>query len=146
MRLLLLRHGQAEASAPSDAQRRLIPAGERAVLQQRRWLVDTGIGAIYCSPYRRARDTAALIRAAVGDIEPIFDARLTPDEPVSAALDLLQAANQESLLVVGHNPLLSQLAGTLIGDPYAISLPTAGLVCLEADGWFPGSAQLLWQK
>lgn len=146
MRLLLLRHGQAEASASSDAQRRLIPAGERAVLQQRRWLLATQVGAIYCSPYRRARDTAELIRASVGDIEPVIDARLTPDEPVSAALDLLQAANQESLLVVGHNPLLSQLAGTLLGDPYAISLPTAGLVCLEADGWFAGSAQLLWQK
>lgn len=145
MRLMLLRHGQAEASAPTDAQRRLVPAGERAVLQQCQWL-DDQIGALYCSPYRRARETAELIRPCVGNIEPIFDPRLTPDEPVSAVLDWLQSLNQASVLVVGHNPLLSHLAGTLVGDPYSISMPTAGLVCLEADGWFPGNAQLLWQK
>lgn len=145
MRLLLLRHGQAEAHAPTDAQRRLVAAGEAAVLQKRQWL-DSSISAFYCSPYRRARETAALIRHSVGDIEPVIDDRLTPDKPVSGVLDLLQAAQGDSLLLVAHNPLLSHLAGTLIGDPYAVSLPTAGLVCLEADGWFPGSAQLLWQK
>lgn len=145
MRLLLLRHGQAEASAPTDAQRRLVAAGEAAVLRQRQWL-DATVTAFYCSPYQRARETAELIRPALGDIEPIIDDRLTPDKPVNAVLQLLQAADGESILLVAHNPLLSHLAGTLIGDPYALTLPTAGLVCLEADGWYPGSAQLSWQK
>lgn len=145
MRLLLLRHGQAEASAPTDAQRRLVAAGEAAVLQQSQWL-DSSVSAFYCSPYRRARQTAELIRPTLGHTEPIIDDRLTPDKPVKGVLDLLQAAEGDVILLVAHNPLLSHLAGTLIGDPYAVSLPTAGLVCLEADGWFPGSAQLLWQK
>ena len=145
MRLLLLRHGQAQASAPSDAQRRLVPAGEAAVLRQRQWL-DPSVTAFYCSPYQRARETAELIRPSLGNKTPIIDARLTPDQPISGVLELLQTAEGESILLVAHNPLLSQLAGALIGDPYGVSLPTAGLVCLEADGWFPGSAQLLWQK
>lgn len=144
MRLYVLRHGEAERSAPSDAQRKLVPAGEAAVLGQRQWLEPVDV--FYCSPYRRARQTAEIIRPTVGGAMPILEECLTPDQPVSAVLALLQASEGERLLLVGHNPLLSQLVNTLIGDPYAVSLPTAGLVCLEADAWFPGSAQLSWQK
>ncbi|PTY36730.1 hypothetical protein BGP77_05425 [Saccharospirillum sp. MSK14-1] len=145
MRLMLLRHGQAQASAPRDEQRRLVPAGEVAILRQRQWL-DPSVSAFYCSPYQRARESAELIRPTLGDRAPIIDDRLTPDQSIDGALDLLRSAEGESILLVAHNPLLSHLAGVLSGDPYGVSLPTAGLVCLEADGWFPGSAQLLWQK
>ncbi|WP_108124438.1 SixA phosphatase family protein [Saccharospirillum mangrovi] len=145
MRLYLLRHGEAEPyGSVSDAERRLVPAGESAVIRQRTWLEP--VDAFYCSPYRRACQTAELIRSTVGGQQPMLDARLTPDSPVQGVLDLLGSAGGERLLLVGHNPLLSSLANSLIGDPYALALPTAGLVCLEADDWFPGSAQFLWQK
>lgn len=145
MRLYLLRHGEAEPyGTVSDAERRLVPVGVAAVKRQRSWLEP--VDGFFCSPYQRARQTAELIRATVGGQQPTLDQRLTPDCPVQAVLDLLNDAQGERLLLVGHNPLLSLLANTLLGDRNALALPTAGLVCLEADGWFPGSAQLLWQK
>lgn len=143
MRLYLLRHGEAEPQATSDAERRLVPAGEAAVRGQCQWLEP--VDACWCSPYRRARQSAELVRASVG-VTPELDDRLTPDSSPAEVMRMLQEAEFERLLLVAHNPLLSRLANALIGDPHAVALPTAGLLCLEGDDWYPGGARLLWQK
>lgn len=143
MRLYLLRHGEAEPYGRGpDAERSLVEAGRRAVRQKRPRLEP--VEAFYCSPYRRARQTAEIVQPAVGHLEPRLDDRLTPDQPVEGVLALLQSLDVESCLIVGHNPLLSQTASVLVGERHGMTLPTAGLVCLQAEDWYPGGATLQW--
>lgn len=144
MRLYLLRHGEAEPQGVRDADRALVEAGRRSV-EGKLSLLEP-VDSFYCSPYKRARETAAIVQSAVGHSEPVVDKRLTPDQPVAKVLELLQSLDTESCLLVGHNPLLSQLASILIGEKYGIALPTAGLVFLQAEDCYPGGATLKWLK
>lgn len=145
MRLYLLRHGEAEPYGRGpDAQRSLVEAGRQAVQRKVSWLEP--VEAFLCSPYLRARQTADIVKPAVGDLEPVLDDRLTPDRPVDEVLALLQSLPVESCLIVGHNPLLSHLASVLIGERHGVNLPTAGLVRLQADDCFPGGATMKWLK
>lgn len=143
MRLYLLRHGEAEPYRSDDAGRALVEAGRRAVLDKIEHLEP--VDRFLCSPYLRARQTADLVKARVG-MDPVLDDRLTPDQPVEAVLALLQAGEAGTTLVVGHNPLLSQLLGELVGERGTAHLHTAGLACLEAGDWFPGGSTLKWLR
>ncbi|MEO1023566.1 MAG: histidine phosphatase family protein [Bacteroidota bacterium] len=63
-----------------------------------------------------------------------------------------QAPNQaETIMIVGHNPLMETVAGWLSGasERTAIRMPTAALVCLESFSvrWTditPGTCQIKW--
>lgn len=142
MKLYLLRHGEAEPYRADDASRALTEAGGRAVLKRSDMLVP--VAHLYCSPYLRARQSAEIALHKLGgglQIQPL----LTPDQPVSSVIDWLQGLPEGDLCLIGHNPLLSQLANTLLGERNAINLATAGLVCLEADAWYAGGATLVLQ-
>jgi len=143
MRLYLLRHGEAEPFRSDDAGRALVEAGRRAVLDKADFLEP--VSRFLCSPYLRAWQTADLVKAKAG-VEPVLDDRLTPDQPVEAVLALLQAGEADSTLMVGHNPLLSQLLCDLVGERGTLHLHTAGLACLDAEDWFPGGATLRWLR
>lgn len=143
MRLFLMRHGEAEPQAARDADRALNEAGRRAV--QRKLVFLEPVESFYCSPYKRAQQTASIIQSTV-QAKPVTDPRLTPDQPVAKVLELLQSLDTGSCLIVGHNPLLSQLASVLVGEFNGVVLPTAGLVYLRADDCYPGGAELKWIK
>lgn len=145
MRLYVLRHGEAEPQGRRDADRALTEAGRQAV--QAKLTLLAPVDSFYCSPYKRAVQTAQILQSTVGHPGgPVFDERLTPDQPVAKVLELLQSLDTGSCLLVGHNPLLSNLIATLTGDRYGVSLPTAGLAYLRADDCYPGGASLKWIK
>lgn len=143
MRLYLLRHGEAEPYRANDAGRALVEAGRQAVLSKVPHLEP--VSRFYCSPYLRARQTAELVQGVAGRA-PVLDERLTPDQPISGVLELLQAEAAESILLVAHNPLLSYLLCELVGERGTLNLQTAGLACLDAEDWFPGGASLNWLR
>ena len=66
MKLWVLRHGQAESHAPTDAQRNLTAHGREEVLGSAAHLIGQSIAAILASPYVRAQQTAQLVREALG--------------------------------------------------------------------------------
>ena len=142
MKLYLLRHGEAEPYRSDDASRALTRVGCDAVVTRGEALAP--VDQLFCSPYVRARQSADLVQQRLGQniqIEPL----LTPDQPVKAVIDWLQTLPEGDTCLIGHNPLLSQLANTLLGESSTVSLSTAGLVCLEADAWYPGGATLSFQ-
>lgn len=142
MKLFLLRHGEAEPYRADDASRALTEVGQSSVLRRCEALAP--VDHLYCSPYVRARQSAEIVQGKLGQnahIQPL----LTPDQPVTLVIDWLQTLPEGDLCLIGHNPLLSHLANTLLGERNAIALSTAGLVCLEADAWYAGGAQLTFQ-
>lgn len=146
MILYLLRHGEAEpyGGAADDASRALVPAGRKAVTRVATELEP--VDAVFCSPYLRARQTADLVLHATGQTTYQLNNGLTPDSSVQALLTWLDSINQERLLLVAHNPLLSHLASQLTGLPGGVSLGTANLACLDVSDCLPGGAELLWIK
>ncbi|MEI2702746.1 MAG: histidine phosphatase family protein [Baekduia sp.] len=122
--LWLLRHGEAEphGSRP-DAERELTKRGRAQSRQAGAALAALGVSfdVIYASPKVRARDTAMLAAEPLG-IEPVLDAGLAAGPDAGDALALAHAGR---VLLVGHDPYLSQLVHDLTGA--RVRLPKGSL-------------------
>jgi phosphohistidine phosphatase SixA len=124
----LLRHGEAVPSHPDgDSARALSSNGVTAIesLARRYATRSTRPGRIFCSPLLRARQTAALVCAALGTgFAPEILTVLHPDgEPSDVVTELAAHARAAAhVLLVGHQPLLGDLAGHLTdGSPRSLS-------------------------
>ena len=138
MRLLLLRHAKAvpPAEAPTDARRPLAARGERdaRLMGERLREREARLSSIVTSPATRTLQTAQIVAAAQDYPREriIVDERLYLADPaeiltVIAAFD----PTRTCVLVVGHNPGLSELAAALAPELGDSDLPTCGLVALD---------------
>ncbi len=137
--LWLLRHGEAEAHGNvPDADRQLTARGRRQAIAAGRALAGLGIDfeAVFTSPRLRALDTASLACGELG-----ID--LTVHDPLgggfehSAAVGLLEELTADGrLLVVGHEPDLSQLVHDFTGG--RVALKKGGIAAVR-----PATGELL---
>ena len=137
MNIYLLRHAQAESSYP-DSQR-ILSAQGRADAERLGLFLHSKETAqpsvVWCSPYRRAQETAAIIlNAWGGTVEQRRDeACLEPDiNPVSVAEGLLEL--ERDVLVIGHNPNISILASLLLSAERGrtrTNFNTCNMACLS---------------
>ncbi|HEU5070414.1 MAG TPA: phosphohistidine phosphatase SixA [Verrucomicrobiae bacterium] len=157
MQLLLLRHGIAvEPGTPGyarDSERPLTPEGRRKTRQIARALAQLKLRpeVILTSPYVRAHQTAEIIAVTLRRKK-----QLHLCAPLAGGGDpkqLIAAINRqhgdaESVMLVGHEPDLSQLASWLItgaADGAALELKKGGLCLLEAETLRAGRcARLRW--
>lgn len=145
MKLWVLRHGEAEphGSTPHDSERALTDNGRKEVLRSAAELIGKPLTAIYASPYRRAQETAQLVREALGFEPEIRTVEwLTPEiDPDKVAEQLVSVSN---VLLVSHNPLVGNLLSYLqhgAGYPPE-KVSTAGLAELEGNELLIGSMKL----
>jgi phosphohistidine phosphatase len=137
--LWLLRHAEAEPHGTrSDADRRLTPRGARQARAAGIALQRLGaeFDAVLFSPKVRARETAELAAADWGKQQR---GRLRSHTPLAGGFDAHQALDALSamppdgrLLLVGHEPDLSRLAGELTGG--LVDLKKGGLAVLRLEG------------
>jgi phosphohistidine phosphatase len=80
--------------------------------------IDVQVDVIISSPLKRATQTAALVGNEMGYEGKLqIDSGLRPEATFTDFRRLMEKyAKQESIMVVGHNPNLSQFLGTVIGD------------------------------
>lgn len=114
--LILLRHGQAEPYADTDAQRPLTPAGHEKVAASARALQKAGYHPtlLLCSPLLRALQSARLAGEILGlseQTEALLDGRLSAQGLIDFAHAQLQKT--DCIMLVGHNPNISLAAGIL---------------------------------
>ena len=128
--LWLLRHGDAEPDAPTDAERRLTPKGGRQGRAAGAALAAEGVrfAAVFSSPRVRALDTARLACEALG-IEPIVHEPLSGGFDAEEARALLQS---EPVLLVGHEPDFSGIVADLTGG--RIDLKKGGIAAVRVEG------------
>jgi phosphohistidine phosphatase len=153
MLLYIVRHGKAEADAPTghDADRRLTDRGR----SQAEHLADRLAGSaeppamIYSSGHTRAWSTASIIAAALG-VSPSRHTALELGHTSSAAVDLIAELrlgdDSRAVMLVGHNPQLERLAGVLLGGPAAtrLELRTGQMLVMDFDdGAEPGAGRLV---
>ena len=134
MKLWILRHGEAESHASSDAQRNLTERGREEVLHSAAHLIGQPISAIIASPYVRAQQTAQLVREALGFVPEIRTVSwLTPDGNPLQVLEKLDT--DDNVLLVSHQPLVGNLISFLQHGHQRQPQPmhTASLAELEGD-------------
>ncbi|WP_394558198.1 phosphohistidine phosphatase SixA [Aquipseudomonas alcaligenes] len=135
MTLWLLRHGEAEPRARSDAERALTEHGRKEVRRSAEHLRGRSFSHILVSPYLRAQQTAEIVREVLGLALPLTTVTwATPDDSVREAAHRLDDYPGDCLLV-SHNPLLGNLSGLLIHGhlQQPLGLHTASLVVLEGE-------------
>lgn len=146
MRLWLLRHGQAEPQAASDAARELTAHGRQEVQQAAAQLLGRPLTAVIASPYVRAQQTAELVRLELGFSGSVQTVSwLTPDSDPRDALKYLDEREHAEVLLVSHQPLIGALGGLLVHGHRQEPLPmrTASLAELEGDIPAAGLMELL---
>jgi phosphohistidine phosphatase len=119
MRLYVMRHGDSvnpDVWQGDEVARPLTDEGRaetQAVAQGMRWL-DQKIDVVVTSPLTRARETAEPVARALG-VPLEVDSALAPGCNLHTLAPLLFAGrDRQGMLIVGHEPDLSELIGTLI--------------------------------
>jgi len=140
MRIFLLRHGIAEDGRPGrpDSERALTAEGRarlRLVLDRAR---RSGVSPtlILTSPYRRAietAETAAEVFGYKGDI--VRSAAFVPEaSPADAWEELRLYAEEHSVLVASHEPLMSSTVAYLLGSPtLEVEMKKGALVRIDIE-------------
>jgi phosphohistidine phosphatase len=138
--LVILRHAKAaNPDGVADVNRPLTKRGRADAVVAGEWLVARGYtpDLVLCSPSRRTRETwhgvaSALTQApAVSYVEDIYAAGVDDVLAVVTGVD----PDAGTVLLIGHNPALSELSARL--DPVASAgdgLATAGIAVHTVEG------------
>lgn len=137
--LYLVRHAKAslENGTEGDISRPLLENG----LKRTKHIIDflhkrhTHVDLIISSPAVRAYQTARILAHALNfsfENIKIERAIYNGDEDKIADLFYDLSKNIDQLMIVGHNPSITNFANLLLPDPIDY-LPTSGLVCIQFD-------------
>ncbi len=156
-KLVLLRHAKSAWPDVPDHERPLARRGQRNAPAMGRWLRAAGFrpDQVLCSTARRARETWQLTQAGLGCTPPVsFDDRVY-QASAAQLLDLIRRVPPatRTLLIVGHDPSIPELALTLTAttpparagavsaaapsamfDRMRAKFPTAAIAVLEFTG------------
>ncbi len=148
-RLMLLRHAKTESDSASgeDIDRRLNGRGADDAAEIGRWMARHKCAAdlVLVSTAIRARQTWDIILPFISRIMPRAVVAHLPELYIADPADILRLIrrappDRQSVLVIGHNPGLHELALGLAarGSPagrraLAGNLPTSGLVVIDFD-------------
>ena len=155
--LFLLRHAKSSWDDPGlvDHDRPLAPRGRRAVRLIAEHVGREGVtpALVLCSSSRRTRETLEGIAPTLGEAMPVQIEGGLYAASEQRLLERLRAVEDGvgSLLLIGHNPGVEQLALSLAGGGQNLAglsrkYPTGALATLEFSGRWgdlrPGSAEL----
>jgi phosphohistidine phosphatase len=144
MNLYLLRHGLAvEPGAPDypkDSDRPLTPKGERKLgkIAEAMESLELSFDWILSSPYVRARQTAEIVAEAFALSKKLeMTETLTPAGSTKKLIEMIRHRHPEpeNVLLVGHEPFLSQLISLLVSgnNELAVTMKKGGLCMLSAE-------------
>ncbi len=143
MIIYFLRHasaGQSKANPQQDAKRPLDKQGIEQCGYIGRALasMDVQVDVIISSPLKRATQTASLVANEIGyDSKIVFSPALDKDAEFSAFRALLEKhAKQDAVMVVGHNPNLSEFLSLILSGgatDRAVNLKKGAVARVEWD-------------
>jgi phosphohistidine phosphatase len=153
LRLVVMRHAKAgELPGGPDFERALTARGHRDAAAAGRWLAGNSLepDAVLCSPARRTRQTWQGAAAELGrEVSCRLDDILyTAEADAIREIIAATAPDVTTLLCVGHNPAMAQLAADATGQP--LVFPTAAIAVAVLPGpWAsvadgPGDLAAYW--
>jgi phosphohistidine phosphatase len=149
LRLMLLRHAKTERvkHGQHDRERKLAKRGRADAVNVARYMVSNGLvpDQVIISPARRTQETWALLAEAFSGGPNVVTDEHVYEASAEMLIDVIGKTHEgRSLLVVGHNPSLHDLAVQLISsgnttarEQLSENLPTSGLVVIDLplEGW-----------
>jgi len=137
--LYLVRHAKSSWESPglADDQRPLLPKGvDKTKLVAEYIIKKKGkIDLMISSHAVRAYDTAKVIASCLDyPVKQIQKDRRIYDGPYDRLLDLIYGTSNDlnSLMIIGHNPLITQLANLFL-HPGIEDMPTSGVACITFE-------------
>ena len=137
VKIYLIRHGHAVDAdhTLSDGERYLSKKGRRTVREVGKALRKAGVSidAVLTSPLVRAVQTAELVAEQLG-FDGIIEVlpSLVPIGPIETSAETIRG-RASSLVVVGHEPSISALAGLLTRQGHFPPMRKSQVVCIHAD-------------
>lgn len=141
MKIILVRHGQAEDETRPDSARQLTDFGQQQAAQTAEYIT-THYQPDYflVSPYDRAQQTLAEFQARAPKVPAAVQENITPSDDARQALIDIGNIEADCLVVVCHMSIVANIAGLLTGDyPESFSLAEARV--FEMDFVMSGMAK-----
>lgn len=131
MDLFILRHGDAEprAAGIDEFDRALTGKGREDIRKVAAWIksADLSFDLIATSPFKRAKETAEIVAKVLGKKIDTWPSLAPEGDRKALTMAISQLEGVESLLIVGHEPLLSTfLSQVIAGDDRASVLLAKG--------------------
>lgn len=148
LELYLLRHahaGNASDWTGDDAKRPLSAKGRRQAERLGRYLAELRFepDSILSSPKLRALETARLVADSLG-VAVVTDERLAGGVDLDALDAIVSGDGGRQVMLVGHDPDLSDVCGELIGLPF-LALKKGALARVDITlPMAPGAGTLRW--
>jgi len=151
MQLLIIRHAIAVprgTPGTPDEERPLTPEGEVKFREAAKGLAGL-VGrpdALLTSPWLRAKQTAAIAAAAWGHVEPVETAALAGGSFAEQAAVLDHYPEDATVVIVGHEPWLSELLSRLLGTRHEdrLEFKKGGAALLDVPGRLAEGGRLVW--
>ena len=127
MKIILVRHGQAEDETRPDSARQLTDFGQQQATQTAEYITTHyQPDCFVVSPYKRAQQTLAALQLRVPDVPSQIQDNLTPSDDARQALIDIGNIEAECLVIVCHMSIVAYIAGLLTGNyPESFSLAEA---------------------
>lgn len=133
--IYILRHAEAVSSANGDKERPLTAAGRQAAATLGEKLKGKAIQpeVVLCSDARRTSETAELMALSV----PVSYQKKLYNAPASEIYEQIKTvpADSRSVLVIAHNPGVSDLVRFLTGTPMCFAPGVFAVLETESDSW-----------
>jgi phosphohistidine phosphatase len=150
--LYFVRHGLAEERGdawPDDTKRPLTEEGMARLRKAVRGLsrIGVAIDVVLTSPLVRARQTAEIVAGGLDPRPSIVNVdSLAPTGSYAAVLaDLEKHSRKSRLALVGHEPMMGELAARLVGSRHPIEFKKGGVCRIDVEILPPaGPADLRW--
>jgi phosphohistidine phosphatase len=151
--LYVLRHGIALPHGTlgmTDDERPLTPKGEDRMRQIGQGLAALGLklDRIITSPLVRARRTAQIVAQELGLVDQLeVCSALSADSNAESIRDWLRERSEARIMIVGHNPSLSDLVGLLtVGEigKLPLELKKGGIAALSSSAVLNSRYHLDW--
>lgn len=141
MKIILVRHGQAEDETRPDSARQLTDFGRKQAAQTAEYVTTHyHPDRFVVSPYDRAQQTLTEFQAKAPKVPSTIQSNITPSDDAGKALIDIGHIEAECLVVVCHMSIVAYLAGLLTGDyPESFSLAEARV--FEMDFVMSGMAK-----
>ena len=150
--LYFIRHGLAEDRGdawPDDTKRPLSDEGMSRMRKAARGLARLGVSpeVVLTSPLLRARQTAEIVATGLGPRPSLVNVdSLAPDGTYAAVMaDLEKQSRKSRIALVGHEPMMGELAARLIGSRHPIEFKKGGVCRIDLGDLPPtGPGDLRW--
>lgn len=118
MKIILMRHGEAERQTQQDSERTLTDLGQQQAAQTAQYIVDNYNPDVFVvSPYIRAQQTLQALTTLKPDVPVKVHQDITPGDDPKQALRSLMDVEGQCVVVVCHMPIVARMAALLTAKP-----------------------------